>query len=100
MQLSVFSNFHNEAWRLYENEIAQHAREHLVRKFQGRDGQSKGYGPPTLPKFPIHSSSDAPIQTFHNETCNSKMNEVDQHDSANLHTKFEIRDEESQGYSY
>lgn len=62
---------HNKSWRIYESEVDQRTREHLVEKFLMRDGQSRGVRIVYTTKFPsIHRLClhlDAPIQKSHNE---------------------------------
>lgn len=94
-------HLHNEAQRIYKNNVDQPTREHLVGKFRAGDAQS--LGKMNRPLY-LNSSSllylDRPIQTSHNETCGFYMNRFDQQDSENLLTKFQVQKWEPQGDSF
>ncbi|CDH59110.1 predicted protein [Lichtheimia corymbifera JMRC:FSU:9682] len=75
MKVPVSLNLHNDVYRLYENDVDQHDREHLLTKFRGRDGQYRRARPYTLFMLPsLRRLSD--IQDFQNELWGLYENEI------------------------
>ncbi|CDH60420.1 predicted protein [Lichtheimia corymbifera JMRC:FSU:9682] len=75
MKVPVSPNLHNDVSRLYEDDVDQHAREHLLTKFRGREKQYRRARPHALFMLPsIHRLSH--IQGFHNELWGLYENEI------------------------
>ncbi|CDH53266.1 predicted protein [Lichtheimia corymbifera JMRC:FSU:9682] len=62
---------------LYENDVVQHDREHLLTKFRRRQGQDRRARPYTLFMFPSFRRLSY-IQGFHNELWGLYGNEIAQ----------------------
>ncbi|CDH52557.1 predicted protein [Lichtheimia corymbifera JMRC:FSU:9682] len=96
MKVPVSPNLHNDVWRLYENDVDQHDREHLLTKFRRPHQQYRRARPYTLFMLPSLRRLSY-IHCFHNELWGLYENEIARRGRKGVVCEFHVRDGQSRG---